>query len=93
MGFNCLKTTEPLQGGSLLFTAKLPEITGTHFIDLRRIKGWVDHGATQSLDIIILDIKKIMQIFCLTNSKQTTFLKALFQELYSEQQYSKHLML
>ena len=25
---------EPLQGGSLLFTDKFPEIPGTHFIDL-----------------------------------------------------------
>ena len=30
---------ESLQGGSLLFTTKFPEIPGTHFIDLRRIKG------------------------------------------------------
>ena len=30
---------EPLQGGSLLFTAKFSEIPGTHFIDLGRIKG------------------------------------------------------
>ena len=30
---------EPLQGGSLLFTTKFPEILGTHFIDLRRMKG------------------------------------------------------
>ena len=29
---------EPLQGGSLLFTTKFSE-TGTHFIDLRRMKG------------------------------------------------------
>ena len=29
---------EPLQGGSLLFTTKSPEITGTHFIDLGRMK-------------------------------------------------------
>ena len=28
----------PLQGGSLLFTTKFPEIPGTHFIDLGRIK-------------------------------------------------------
>ena len=28
---------EPLQGGSLLFTTKFPE-TGTHFIDLGRMK-------------------------------------------------------
>ena len=33
---------EPLQGGSLLFTTKSPEIPGTHFIDLRRMKGRVD---------------------------------------------------
>ena len=30
---------EPLQGGSLLFTSKFPEITGTHFIDFGRMKG------------------------------------------------------
>ena len=30
---------EPLRGGSLLFTTKLPEIPGTHFINLRRMKG------------------------------------------------------
>ena len=29
---------EPLRG-SLLFTTKFPEIPGTHFIDLRRMKG------------------------------------------------------
>ena len=38
---------EPLRGGSLLFTTKFPEIPGTHFIDLRKLKGWVDLGATQ----------------------------------------------
>ena len=30
---------EPLQGSSLLFTTKFPEIPGTHFIDLGRMKG------------------------------------------------------
>ena len=30
---------EPLQGGSLLFTTKFPEISGTHFTDLGRMKG------------------------------------------------------
>ena len=34
MGFNSLKTTEPLPGGSLLFTTKFPEIPGTHLINL-----------------------------------------------------------
>ena len=29
---------EPLRGGSLLFTTKFPEIPGTHFIDLGRMK-------------------------------------------------------
>ena len=33
---------EPLRGGSLLFTTKFPDIPGTHFIDLGRMKGWVD---------------------------------------------------
>ena len=28
---------EPLQGGSLLFTTKFPEIPGNHFIDLGRM--------------------------------------------------------
>ena len=30
---------EPPRGGSLLFTTKFPEIPGTHFIDLGRMKG------------------------------------------------------
>ena len=30
---------EPLQGGSLLFTTKFPEIHVSHLIDLRRMKG------------------------------------------------------
>ena len=38
---------QPLRGGSLLFTIQFPEIRGTHFIDLGRMKGWVDLGATQ----------------------------------------------
>ena len=29
---------QPLLGGSLLFTSKFPEIPGTHFIDLRKMK-------------------------------------------------------
>ena len=40
---------EPLPGGSLLFITKFPEIPGTHFIDLARMKGWVDLGATHFL--------------------------------------------
>ena len=41
------KSTEPLRGGSLLFTTKFPEIPDTHLIDLGRMKGWVEDEATQ----------------------------------------------
>ena len=37
----------PLWGSSLLFITKSPEIPGTHFIELGRMKGWFDLGATQ----------------------------------------------
>ena len=37
---------EPLRGGSLLFTTKFPEIASTRFIDLERMEGWVNLGAT-----------------------------------------------
>ena len=47
MGFNCLKVTEPLRGGSLLFTIKFPEIPGTHLLDPERMNTWFDLGATQ----------------------------------------------
>ena len=30
---------QPLGGGSLLFTTQFPEIPGTHFVDLGRMKG------------------------------------------------------
>ena len=45
--FNCLKATEPLQGASLLFTIKFPEIPSTHLINFGRMKGKVKLGATQ----------------------------------------------
>ena len=38
---------KPLWGGSLLFVTKFPETSGTHFIDLGRMKCWLDLGATQ----------------------------------------------
>ena len=40
---------EPLWGDSLLFTTKSPEIPRTHFIDLGRMKGWVDLGAAYTV--------------------------------------------
>ena len=36
-----------LRGDSLLFTIKFPEIPGTHFIHLGKMKGCVDLEATQ----------------------------------------------
>ena len=30
---------QPLRGGSLLFTIQFPELSGTQFIDLGRMKG------------------------------------------------------
>ena len=41
---------ELLQGGSLLFATKFPEIPGTHFINLERMKGWVDPVAMGPVD-------------------------------------------
>ena len=38
---------EPLPVCSLRFTTKLPEIPGTHLIDLGRMKGCVDLGTRQ----------------------------------------------
>ena len=38
MGFNCLKGTEPICGGSLLYNTIFPENLGTHLINLRRMK-------------------------------------------------------
>ena len=38
---------EPLRGSILLFTTRFPEISGTHFINLGRMKGRVDFGAIQ----------------------------------------------
>ena len=48
IGFICLKAAEPLREDTLLFTTKSPGLLGTHLIDLGRIKGWVNHGATRS---------------------------------------------
>ena len=46
MGFNCLKATEPLWGDSLLFTAKSSGVPGTYFVNLGRMKDWVNLGTT-----------------------------------------------
>ena len=48
MDFNCLKATKPLRRG-LLFTTKSFEGPGTHLINFRRMKGYVNLGFTQWL--------------------------------------------
>ena len=50
---------QPLRGGYLLYTTKSPEISGTHFIDLRRMKGWVKLGATQWFWTLDLEIQHL----------------------------------
>ena len=42
----CSTTSRPLWGGSLVYNIKFPEISGTHFIDLGRMKGRFDLGTT-----------------------------------------------
>ena len=38
MEFNCLKAAQPLRRDSSLFTIKSPEVPGTHFVGLERMK-------------------------------------------------------
>ena len=45
IGFNCLKARATSRR-QFTFYHKFPEIPGTHFINLGRMKGWVDLGAT-----------------------------------------------
>lgn len=46
LGPNCPKTAEQLGADSLRLTTKFPGVLGTHLIDLGRVKGRVDLGAT-----------------------------------------------
>ena len=50
MRFNCFKATVPLRGDCLLFSTKSPGVSGSYWIDLGRMKGWVELGATLWLD-------------------------------------------
>ena len=57
MVINYLKGKEPLQGHSLLFTTKSPGVTGTHFINIGRMKGCIDLEATSGFKPTALDCK------------------------------------
>ena len=50
MGFNCLKATEPPWRDSLLFTTQPLGLPGTHLVNLRSTKGWVELGQFQTQD-------------------------------------------
>ena len=59
--------------GSLLFTTKFPEIPGTHFIDLRKMKGRVGLAATQwleSFDFLWKEYKKFTKRMITTEDKK-----------------------
>ena len=47
IGFNCINATEPLRGDNLLSTIKSRGSSGTHLIDIGRVKSSFDYGATQ----------------------------------------------
>ena len=38
---------KPLRGNSLLLITRFPVLLGTHLVNLRRMKGWVELGATK----------------------------------------------
>ena len=76
---------EPLREGSLLFTTKFPEIPGTHFIDLERMKGWVDLGATQwfwTRDLWIGKPAPYLLGHCSIKDKKTCHVLKIFNFLY-----------
>ena len=47
MGFHSSKAAEALPGDSFLFTIQFPRVTCNQLIDLKKMKSWVDLGATQ----------------------------------------------
>ena len=42
-----VNATEPQQEATLLFTNQSPGVPGTHLMEFRRMKGWVDLRITQ----------------------------------------------
>ena len=60
----------PLRGSSLLFTAKFPDIPGTHFIGLGRMIGWVDLGGDFSGSLGTFQEVFLITLFLFANLKQ-----------------------
>ena len=63
---------QPLRGGSLLFTIQFPEIPGTHFIDLGRMKGWVDLGWRAESILWHPNFMKILRAYVLEKTRLPT---------------------
>ena len=51
MAPNCIKATQQLRGDSLLFTTQFPGNLGTHLMNPRRMKDWVELRVTQQFEL------------------------------------------
>ena len=54
IGFSCVKTAEPLQGDSLLFTTQSWRVLGTHLIDVRRRQLLVEYWSRRFILLPII---------------------------------------
>ena len=71
---------QPLPGSSLLFTIQFPGVSGTHFIDLKRMKGWVNLGALRHR-FFLTNFAQFLKTSFLKNTYWPPLLLLLFQEL------------
>ena len=93
MGFNYPKPKEPLKGDILLFTTISPGVPSTHFINLEKMKGWVNLGATQwfwtqDWRSSILTTKPMPHVFCYVFSLSCNCL--LSRSLSNTAEYSNY---
>ena len=93
MGFNYPKPKEPLKGDILLFTTKSPWVPSTHFINLEKMEGWVNLGATQwfwtqDWRSSVLTTKPMPHVFCYVFSLSCNCLLSRF--LSNTAEYSNY---
>ena len=93
MGFNYPKPKEPLKGDILLFTTKSPWVPSTHFINLEKMEGWVNLGATQwfwtqDWRSSVLTTKPMPHVFCYVFSLSSNCL--LSRSLSNTAEYSNY---
>ena len=93
MGFNYLKATEPLRGDSFLFTIKFPDIPGTHLIDLGRMKGRVDLGATEWFCRSCNTVDDLSTKICVPNKTKSVNVKDfnMVTRIYEAKTLVKHI--